>query len=129
MMVLKVALICPRLRRVLFVDQQGGFHVWYFRPRVGGRQDGWCKKQLMVAFYGYAGLLAKNLKTVGTRPDRRLPFCPSQQKGSKKWLPCGGHEVLWLGWRYPLVSAVPRSLVVLRRPFAAVSGERSSMPG
>jgi len=25
-------------------------------------------------------------RTVGTRPDRRLPFCPSQQKGSKKWL-------------------------------------------
>jgi hypothetical protein len=78
---------------------------------------------------GTQGLLAKNLKTVGTRPDRRLPFCPSQQKGSKKWLPCGWHEVLWLGWRCPLVSAVPRTLVVLRSPSAAGSGGRSSMPG
>jgi len=37
----------------------------------------------VVLLYPY---LVENLKTGGSRPARRLPFCPSQQKGSKKWL-------------------------------------------
>ncbi len=43
-------------------------------------------------------ILKIKIKVAGSRPRRRLPFCPGQQKGSKKW-PFNGLGVSFVPWK------------------------------